>query len=141
MDNNDAYIKEQNGGSSQNNDNSANPPNFSGTYPYITGPNAVVTLLQNQNETEPPLSTLQHRPTITKMHVPIINTEFLVVGAGPSGAALASFMGQNGELQSPLLDGFFPVKETSLDQLTSWMLTIIFCRPQGHGDRRCPQHS
>jgi flavin-dependent dehydrogenase len=30
----------------------------------------------------------------------MIDTEFLVVGAGPAGAALASFLGQNG-LVSP----------------------------------------
>lgn len=31
------------------------------------------------------------------MAIPIVETDFLIVGAGPAGASLACFLGQNGE--------------------------------------------
>lgn len=61
----------------------------------------------------------------------IVDTEFLVVGAGPAGAALACFLGSYGEYQ-----GSNPYETNQ-----SYPLTGNSKRLQGYYDQFCPGNS
>lgn len=79
-------------------------------YPYILEPRLATVLLTVLDRRRILIAIISQ--SCTKLHVlskmsTITETEFLIVGAGPAGAGLASFLGQNGNCESSSLVSSF----------------------------------